>query len=183
MLTEPGELTHTDLWGKYPTRSINGNHYYISLLDDKTRRVRIRFLKTKDEAAQAVKDYITYLKAQGKSPKALRFDHGKEYVNNDLLSWCQQQGLEVQPTAPYSPSQNSVAECLNCTLAELTCAMLIGWDVPKFLWEYAIQHTAYLHERTPTYPLKGKMPYEAWYNRKPNVAHLQEFGAPVWILI
>ena len=27
------------------------------------------------------------------------------------------------------------------------------------------------------------MPYEGWYNKKPNVSHLCEFGAPVWILI
>ena len=27
------------------------------------------------------------------------------------------------------------------------------------------------------------MPYEGWYNKKPNVSHLWEFGAPVWILL
>ena len=26
------------------------------------------------------------------------------------------------------------------------------------------------------------MPYGGWYNKKPNVSHLCEFGAPVWIL-
>ena len=27
------------------------------------------------------------------------------------------------------------------------------------------------------------MPYKGWYNKKPNVSHLCEFGAPVWILL
>ena len=27
------------------------------------------------------------------------------------------------------------------------------------------------------------MPYEGWYNKKPNISHLHEFGAPVWILL
>ena len=27
------------------------------------------------------------------------------------------------------------------------------------------------------------MPYKGWNNKKPNVAHLHEFGAPVWILL
>ena len=27
------------------------------------------------------------------------------------------------------------------------------------------------------------MPYEGWHNKKPNVSHLCEFGAPVWILL
>jgi len=26
-------------------------------------------------------------------------------------------------------------------------------------------------------------PYERWYGRKPDVTHLREFGAPVWILL
>ncbi|KAF9460598.1 hypothetical protein BDZ94DRAFT_1141706, partial [Collybia nuda] len=32
--TEPGELTHMDLWGKYSIASINGNQYYIVFVDD-----------------------------------------------------------------------------------------------------------------------------------------------------
>ena len=27
------------------------------------------------------------------------------------------------------------------------------------------------------------MPYEGWHNKRPNVSHLHEFGAPVWILL
>ena len=181
--TEPGELTHSDLWGKYPIRSIHGNQYYISFLDDSTRRARIRFLKRKDEATQAVKDYITNLTAQGKRPRALRIDRGKEFVNNDLLNWCQQQGIEIQLTAPYSPSQNGAAERLNRTLIELARAMMAAQKVPEFLWEYAVAHAAYVRERAPTKFLQQKTPYEAWHNEKPNVSHLREFGTPVWILL
>jgi hypothetical protein len=59
--TMPGELTHIDLWGKYDVTSINGNQYYILFLDDASRYMTTRFLKGKDEAAQAVKDHLTYL--------------------------------------------------------------------------------------------------------------------------
>ena len=31
---QTGDLTHIDLWGKYAIRSINGNQYYIVLVDD-----------------------------------------------------------------------------------------------------------------------------------------------------
>ena len=27
------------------------------------------------------------------------------------------------------------------------------------------------------------MPYKGWHNKKPNVSHLREFRAPVWILL
>jgi len=32
--SQTGDLTHIDLWGKYAIRSINGNQYYIVLVDD-----------------------------------------------------------------------------------------------------------------------------------------------------
>jgi GAG-pre-integrase domain len=32
--TEPGELTHMDLWGKYDVTSIHGHQYYILFVDD-----------------------------------------------------------------------------------------------------------------------------------------------------
>jgi hypothetical protein len=53
-------------------------------------------------------------------------------------------GIDIQKTAPYSPSQNGVAECMNCTLVELARAMLIAAKLPEFLWEPAIEHSVYL---------------------------------------
>ena len=69
--TEPGELTHTDLWGPYPTASINGNSYYISFVDDTTKIGKVEFLKQKSQANQEVKNHLTHLKALGKNPNAL----------------------------------------------------------------------------------------------------------------
>ena len=182
-VTKPGELTHTDLWGKYPVQSIHRNQYFHTFLDDKTRYPRVRFLKHKDETGQSIKDYVTYLKARGMQPQAFRCDQGTEFINDDLLQWLRQQGIEVQMTAPYSPSQNGAAERLNRTLVELARAMIISRDVPMFLWEYAIQHAAYLRQRASTKILPDITPYEAWHGRKPNVAHLREFGTPVYVLL
>ena len=116
-------------------------------------------------------------------PTAFRCDQGAEFVNDNLKQWLRGQGIELQTTAPYSPSQNGAAERLNRTLVELARAMMIGANVPMFLWEYALQHAAYLHERTPTKALEGKTPYEAWYGNKPDVSHLREFGSPVYVLL
>ena len=71
---------------------------------------------------------------------------------------------------------------MNRTLVELARAMLIASDLPEFLWEHAVVHAVYLRNRTYTKAVEGTTPYERWNNKKPNVAHLREFGAPVWIL-
>ena len=182
-ITKPGELTHTDLWGKYPVQSIHGNQYFHTFLDDSTKRPGVRFLKHKNDSAQAIRDYVTYVKARGMHPHAFRCDQGKEFINDELIHWLKGQGIELQMTAPYSPSQNGAAERLNRTLVELARAMMIAQNVPMFLWEYTIQHAAYLRERAPAQALLGKTPYEAWNSIKPDVSHLREFSSPVYILL
>ena len=181
--THPGDLTHMDVWGKYDVASINGSQYYLLMVDDASRFVTVEFLKTKDQAAQKVKNYFTHLETQGKSPKAIRIDRGREFLNESLLEWCYSKGMEVHKTAPYSSSQNGVAERMHRTLADLARAMRIAADLPVFLWEYAVAHAAYVRNRVYSSAIKVNTPYERWYGRKPDVTHLREFGAPVWILL
>jgi hypothetical protein len=103
-------------------------------------------------------------------------------MNTDLKSWCAQHGIEIQMTAPYSPSQNGVAEHMNHTLMKLARAMLIVAKLPKFLWEPAVEHAVYVHNCTYTNAIEC-IPYQAWHGHKPNVSHLREFGTPVWMLL
>ena len=59
---------------------------------------------------------------------------------------------------------------------------MIACEVPKFLWHEAINHAAYIHDRSFTRAIKGKTPDEGFTGQKPNVSHLQKFGSPVWVL-
>ena len=178
-----GELTHMDLWGKYEISSINGHQYYLLLVDDATRYVTVYFLKGKHEAAQQVKNYMTHLHVRGITTHGIRVDRGTEFINKDLQDWCHAKGMEIELTAPYSPSQNGVAERMNRTLVELARAMITASGLPEFLWEPAVAHAAYVRNRSYTMAITDKTPYEGWYGSKPNVAHLREFGAPVWVLL
>jgi hypothetical protein len=182
-MLQPGEPTHIDLWGKYDVMLINRCQYYIVFVDDVTKYIQVEFLKGKNEVAQRVKHYLMHLKVHNKTPKYMRVDRGKEFINETLNKWCWSEGMEIQPMAPYSPAQNGVMERANRTLVELTCAMICAQDLPEFLWEYAVAHAVYLRNRAYTKSLQGKTPYEASNNVKPDTAHLHEFGAPVWILL
>jgi hypothetical protein len=177
--TELGDLTHIDLWGKYGIMSINGNQYFLLMVDDASRYNTTEFIKDKKAAAQKVCEYLAKLISHGKKPKAVRLDRGKKFL--DITKWCQEHGIEIQKTAQYSPSQNGVAERMNRTLVEIARAIIRG--LPEFLWEYAIDHASYLRNRASTKSLKGQTPYEKWFHKKPNIAHLREFGTPVWVLL
>ena len=65
--------------------------------------------------------------------------------------------------APYSPQQNGVAECYNRALEELMRAMLEARNLPLSLWSAAIQHAAYLRNRSYTRAIANKTPYERWF--------------------
>jgi hypothetical protein len=180
----PGEMTHSDVWGPARTESLRGSQYFISFTDNCTRKCTIEFMKLKSEVGVKVRQYVMQLKTRhSMQPRMIRIDNGTEYINDELISWCKDQGIEVQRTAPYSPQQNGTAERLNRTLIELARAMLIAKGLPECLWAEAVSHAAYLRNRAPTRALEGGTPNELWDGVKLNVAHLREFGSPVYVLI
>jgi len=85
-----GQLTHIDLWGKYDKTSLHGQQYYILFVDDASHYMTVKFLKAKSQASDHVKAYLTYLKNHGQNPHTIHVDHGKEFINEDLKSWCHQ---------------------------------------------------------------------------------------------
>jgi len=71
---------------------------------------------------------------------------------------------------------------MNGTLGKLVQTMLADSGLPEFLWELAVRHAVYVRNLSYTKYIPSATPYQLWNNQKPNVAHLREFGAPVWIL-
>ena len=61
-------------------------------------------------------------------------------------------------------------------------AMLEAHNLPLSLWSAAIQHAAYLRNRSYTRAIANKTPYEHWFRQRPDVAHFHEFGIPVHVL-
>jgi hypothetical protein len=103
-------------------------------------------------------------------------------VNAEVRKFAAEEGILIETTAPYSPSQNGIAERFNRSVIELVRAMLIAKNLPAFLWDEAVSHVVYLRNRAPTQALKGMTPYEAWNGLKPDVSHFREFGCDVWVL-
>ena len=145
-----GELTHMDLWGKYEISSISGHQYYLLLVDDATRYITVYFLKGKHEAAQQVKNYMTHLHVCSITTHGIRVDHGTEFINKNLQDWCHAKGMEIELTAPYSPSQNGIVEHMNCMLVELARTMITASGLSEFLWEPIVAYATYVCNRSYT---------------------------------
>ena len=110
--------------------------------------MKLFYLKEKGEAAEKIRHQVAAVERRfGKPPAWIRFDNGKELVNEATKKLCGEKGIEIHTTAPYSPSQNGVAERLNRTLLDLARAMLIAKRLPAYLWDEAVNHSVYLRNR------------------------------------
>jgi len=84
-------------------------------------------------------------------------------------------------TCPYTPELNGVAERANRTVLESANAMLKHAGLPDEYWSYAVRHAVFLKNVAPTNAVKGMVPYEAWFGRKPNVSVLKVFWCPAYV--
>ncbi|KAJ3473639.1 hypothetical protein NLI96_g12899 [Meripilus lineatus] len=181
---EIGEMTYSDIWGPARTESIHRNTYFISFTDAASRFTAIYFMKSRAAALDRFQKYRNFIKLQkGKDLKKLRVDNAKEYTEGEFRKFLDKEGIICEPTAPYSPAQNGVAERLNRTLVEHARAMLLAKKLPKFLWEDAVAYANFLRNRSPTRSLERSTPFEAFWGKRPDLQNIQEFGIDCWVLI
>lgn len=172
------ELIHTDVCGPMEKKSIGGASYFVTFIDDMTRRVFVYFIKSKDEVYEKFVVFKNMAESQlGRKIKAIRSDNGREFVNKRFDNLLQENGIVRQLTVPYSPQQNGVAERANRTLVEMARSLLIHSGMTESLWAEAVMTACYIRNRSPTAALDRITPYEAWSGKKPNVSHMRIFGS------
>ncbi|KAE8692624.1 Retrovirus-related Pol polyprotein from transposon TNT 1-94 [Hibiscus syriacus] len=178
------ELVHTDVWGPSPVPSLAGSLYYVTFIDDSTRKVWVYFLKKKSEVFDTFRKWKAMVENEnGMKVKRLRSDNGGEYRNRRFREFCANNGIKMETTVPMTPQQNGVAERMNKTLNERARSMRIHAGLPKFLWAEAINTAAYLINRGPSVPLDGRIPEEVWSKKEINLSHLRVFGCISYVHI
>jgi hypothetical protein len=147
------------------------------MTDDFTDFTVVYLLKKKSELKKVLGDYLVMMKTQGTPVQRLRSDNGGEYAGAETIFLLENFGVEWEPTAPYNPNQNGVAERCFRTLFERARAILADSKLPANQWGEAISTITYLKNRSPTTALKGITPYQAWYGKKPDLSNLHVFGS------
>uniref|UniRef100_A0A251T6N3 Putative zinc finger, CCHC-type n=1 Tax=Helianthus annuus TaxID=4232 RepID=A0A251T6N3_HELAN len=182
--TKPLQLIHSDICGPMRTESIGGCRYFITFIDDYSRKTWVYFLKLKSEALSYFKLFKALSENQSDHTiKTLRTDRGGEYCGKSFQEYLNANGIHHQLTNSYSPQQNGVAERKNRTLMELSRSMLSMKKLPNKFWAEAIACTTYILNRTVTKTRPNVTPFEAWNGRKPNVEHLKVFGSVAYVHI
>ncbi|GKC18928.1 retrovirus-related pol polyprotein from transposon TNT 1-94, partial [Tanacetum coccineum] len=154
-------LLHMDLCGPMRVASINGKRYILVIVDDYSRFTWVRFLRTKDEAPEAIIKCIKNIQVRlNATVRNVRTDNGIEFVNQTLRDIYENVGISHQTSAARTPQQNDVVERRNRTLVEVARTMLIFSKAPLFLWAEAINTACYTQNRSIIRRRYNKTPYE-----------------------
>lgn len=107
---KPLELIHSDLL-TCPTASYSGFYYMLVLVDDYTRFTWVYFMREKSETFGCFKRFKRIVEAEFQSGIwCFRTDNGTEYITNEFIDFCEEQGIRRQMTCTGTSQQNGVAE-------------------------------------------------------------------------
>ncbi|GJR54721.1 retrovirus-related pol polyprotein from transposon TNT 1-94 [Tanacetum coccineum] len=125
-------IVHTNVYGPTTVASIGGSRYYVTFIDDSSRKVWVNFLKNKSEIFNTFKKWkATVENETNLRVKCLKSDNGGEYSSQDFIEYCVENGIRMLKTIPETPQQNGVAARMNRTLNESA-------NVPTFLLVFRI---------------------------------------------
>lgn len=175
--SHPLELVHSDVAGPMQSPSFSGARYFITFIDDFSRKVWVYFMKKKSEALSCFERFCI----DAGVPAALRTDNGGEYFSVAFAEFCATHRIAHQSTVAHTPQQNGVAERANRTLVEMGRTLLLSVNFSFGFWAEAISTAAYLRNLCSTVALDGITPAEKWSGRKPDVSHLRTFGCDAYV--
>lgn len=178
------ELVHTDVYGPTPVSSLGGSNYYVTFIDDSTRKVWVYFLKNKFDVFNTFKKWKTAVELETNlKVKCLKSDNGGEYISTEFTDYCAEHGIRMIKTVPGTPQQNGVAERMNRTLNERARSMRLNVGLPKTFWADAVNTAAYLINRGISVPLGFEIPEEEWKGETVKYEHLKVFGCSAYDLM
>ena len=97
------DLVHSDLCRPMTVTSLDGYNYYVTFIDDHSRKTWIYFLKTKEseEVLNKFKEFKPLVKnLSGRRIKILRSDNVGEYTSTKFNDLCKEEGIEREITTP-----------------------------------------------------------------------------------
>ncbi|XP_022891620.1 uncharacterized protein LOC111406424 [Olea europaea var. sylvestris] len=159
----PLELVHMDLMGPSRTESLGGKRYILIVVDDFSRFIWIELLREKSDACDLIKSLCKRLNNElNLKVSRMRSDHGKEFENFHLESFCMDEGILHEFSSPITPQQNG--------------------ELALHFWGEAINTARHIINGVYLRPKTDQTPYEILKGKKPTVKYFRVFGSKCYIL-
>ena len=83
------DLIHSYVCGPMPVKSLGGALYYLTFIDDYSRKKWLYLLKSKDEVFSKFQEFKAEIEnLTNKKIKTLRTDNGGEYTSKEFVAFC-----------------------------------------------------------------------------------------------
>nr|GEW41754.1 retrotransposon protein, putative, Ty1-copia subclass [Tanacetum cinerariifolium] len=98
-----------DLWGPSQVESLGGKRYFLSIVDDYSRRVWVYLLWFKHGAFENFKEWKQLVEnSTGRTVKKLRTDNGLEFCNREFKQLCIESGIARHLTVAGTLQQSGL---------------------------------------------------------------------------
>jgi Reverse transcriptase (RNA-dependent DNA polymerase)/GAG-pre-integrase domain/gag-polypeptide of LTR copia-type len=181
---DPLELVSFDLWGPSRTQSASGKVYMMIMVDAGTSCKYGDYLADKSDATTIAAFEVFRTQAEtatGRQIRRIRCDGAF-----DTAAWkayCQPLGIKQEFTAPYSSSQNGLAERAIRTTIEDVRTLIHDSGLGHSYWAEGAAYSIYTRNLIPSRRFPGKIPLESFTGKRQSVSHLRVFGAKCWAKI
>ena len=158
------QIMHTDTMGPIKHTSYPGLKRFIVVFVDDFSRFAIAYsAKSKDEAGEALKQYLVSVRnLLGKDGNIcyIRSDQGTEFIGGKFLEILREEKIKTELSPPYTPEHNRVAERFNKTIQEKIRAYIFDSGLPKSMWVLAVDTAVHAYNRTPHKTIEFRVPLE-----------------------
>jgi hypothetical protein len=165
--------------------------YLSTVIDEASRYAIIGVQRCKSETAVNVRRWVAWAETQtGQRVQRIRHDRGREYVNSSLLGFYGERGIQMEPTAGYTPEANGLAERHNLRLMDMILPMLTDsadpvFGLPPLSGRYAAEAAIYANDLHNAMPAGGaavgRTPQEGFLGRAVSLSTFHRFGSGVWV--
>ena len=102
--SEKLELVHIDVWGLAQVSYLGGSCYYVTFVDDATRKTWIYCIQNKSDVFDTFKKWKALVEIErGKKLKCLRSDNGGEYCSKSFDRYFSKHGIRREKKVPGTP--------------------------------------------------------------------------------
>ncbi|KAL4383727.1 hypothetical protein GQ457_15G024680 [Hibiscus cannabinus] len=165
-------------------KSMGGALYFVTFIDDHSRKVWIYLLKTKDQVLEAFKEFHAKVERQtGRKLKCVRSDNGGGEYRGPFEKYCKSYGIRFEKTPPKTPQLNGVAERMNKTIEERVRSMLSNAQLSKSFWGEAVKTATKIVNHSPSSALDGEIPEQVWRGKNVSYEHFKVFGCRAFVHI
>ena len=110
----------------------------MSVIDGYSKYSWVYCLKTKDEAKQKVKEFITEFERIFSKNRTIKSDNGGEFVNKNLKQYFIEKGITLSTSIPYEHEMVGTVERVHRTILAKARKMLFNSKLPSNFWGDAV---------------------------------------------